>query len=63
MKSYHVLHSQTIYGSLVETFGPYFQIYMKTIQLLNTYNNGLLDGLQDFFNRLERCKVLAKKRV
>lgn len=22
-------HSQTIYGSLVETFGPYFQVYTK----------------------------------
>lgn len=25
-------HSQTIYGSLVETFGPYFQVYTKNFK-------------------------------
>jgi len=29
------LRSQTIYGSLVETFGPYFQTYTKTLWNFN----------------------------
>ncbi|GKV56626.1 hypothetical protein NCCP2222_25730 [Sporosarcina sp. NCCP-2222] len=30
---FFVIHrSQTIYGSLVETFGPYFQVYTKKMK-------------------------------
>ncbi len=27
-----ILRSQTIYGSLVETFGPYFQVYTMKLK-------------------------------
>lgn len=37
-----IFHSQTIYGSLVETFGPYFQLYMDNqntnVKLFSLFN-------------------------
>lgn len=37
--SYIHLHSQTIYGSLVETFEPYFRTYTRAVQLFIIFLN------------------------
>ncbi len=67
-------HSQTIYGSLVETFGPYFQFYTKNfktriflafeviyVRVFNNLQQHFLDvkGFFGFFVRVDRAVLLV----
>ncbi|GEN88330.1 hypothetical protein OSO01_30690 [Oceanobacillus sojae] len=57
-----IFYSQTIYGSLVETFGPYFQIYIDNQNTnIKLFFNLNVRVLVTYINIIRMSKVFLRE--